>query len=331
MNKPFIIAEMSANHLGSIDRARDIVMAAAAAGADAVKLQTWAPGMMCVRDYTIKTGPWAGMKLADLYAEAETPWEWHEELFELARQHGMIGFSSVFDLGALDFLESIGCPMYKISSFEMADTPLIQAVAQTGKPMIISTGMASFDEIATAWAWAGSSGCKDITLLKCTSAYPASPAASNLRQMLKMRSAFGSDRTRIGLSDHTQGIGVAVAAVAMGATVIEKHLTLSRADGGPDAGFSLEPNEFAQMVRECNSAYEAAYLEEDQPQHTDLRRSVYLARDVEPGQPIMPEDMVTARPNMGMPPGRMHWAIGKQHIQGGKAGQPLLETDLRKW
>ena len=270
---------------------------------------------MCIDcDYVVQGGTWDGRSLADLYAEAWTPWDWHKILYEHAAKRDIMAFSSVFDLQALDFLESIGCPIYKISSFELVDIPLIEAVARTGNPMIMSTGMASFEEIAAAWAHAGTNGCKDITLMQCTSAYPADHSQANLQALRVLQDAFGSNRTKIGVSDHTLGMAVPVAATALGAAVIEKHLTLSRQDGGPDAEFSMEPAEFAQMVKVCRNAYRAitgSHIGPVAGERTDLRRSVYVAKDIRKGEIITEEHLTTARPGDGMSPGRLHKVLGK--------------------
>lgn len=253
MSKPFIIAELSANHLGDYQRAVRLVEAAAEAGADAVKLQTFTPEQMVHAGVVIKSGPWAGREALSLYREAHTPREWHRPLFDLARSLGIEAFSSVFHPDDVEFLESLGCPRYKIASFELTDLDLIRCAAHTGKPIIISTGMATEEEILRAAVAADAS--THLTLLKCTSAYPAPESEINLAAMQRLTS-FPRCRA-FGLSDHTLGIGVAVAAAALGATVIEKHLTLSRADGGPDAAFSMEPAEFAQLVTECRRAEQA--------------------------------------------------------------------------
>lgn len=247
-----IVAEISANHLGSLDRALRIVGVAAAAGADAVKLQTYTPEQMADPGLIIPRGPWAGRNAVALYREGHTPREWHKPLFERAHSLGLMAFSSVFHPDDVDFLETLGCPMYKISSFELTDLNLIHYAGRTGKPIVISTGMATVEEIYAAVM--ANYGAVDLTLLKCTSAYPASPADANLLTMRAMRQHFC---VKVGLSDHTMGMGVAIAAAALGASMIEKHLTLSRADGGPDAAFSMEPSEFAQMVVECRRAAQA--------------------------------------------------------------------------
>ena len=326
MNGPFIIAELSANHLGDIGRAYRLIDAAAEAGADAIKLQTWTPGTMCLSDtFEVSGETWGGMNLSKLYEEAETPWAWHLPLFEYAKRKGMIGFSSVFDLGALHFLERINCPIYKISSFELVDLPLISAVAKTGKPMIISTGMATFDEIATAWANAKTAGCNDITLLKCTSTYPADASEANLGAIRTMKSAFGCS---IGVSDHTLGLAVPISATVLGAEVIEKHLALSRADGGPDATFSLEPHEFKQMVIECRNAVLATQSNHIGPARADcreLRRSTYIAKDIKAGETITAEHLTTARPALGMAPDAGLRMIGRTMARDAARGTPLTE------
>lgn len=250
--KPLFVAEVSANHLGSLKRALAIVEAAAAAGADAVKLQTFTPEQMVDAGATAKSGPWAGRGLLELYREAHTPREWHRTIFDFAARVGIKAFSSAFHRDDVDFLETLGCPIYKIASFELTDHALIRYAARTGKPLIISTGMATLGEIAMAANAAKTAGCPDLTLLKCTSAYPADCSDANLAAMAWLPRLARCDG--FGLSDHTLGIGVAVAAVALGASVIEKHLTLSREDGGPDAAFSMEPGEFARMVTEGRRA-----------------------------------------------------------------------------
>lgn len=253
VREPFIVAELSANHLGSLDRAMRIIEAASVAGADAIKLQTFNPEQMVDADKVIVSGPWAGRNAQDLYRQAQTPREWHEPLFEKARSLGLMAFSSVFHPDDVDFLETLGCPIYKIASFELTDLALVAYAAGTGKPLIISTGMATEKEIEAAICAVDDANPGDLTLLKCTSSYPADPADANLNTMVAMM-RFGVE---VGLSDHTLGCGVAVAATALGASVIEKHLTLSRADGGLDAAFSMEPTEFAQMVTECRRAHAA--------------------------------------------------------------------------
>jgi pseudaminic acid synthase len=257
---PFIIAEMSGNHNHSLERAFEIVDAAAAAGAHALKIQTYTADTMTIDskegDFFIDAAEslWKGRTLYDLYQEAHTPWEWHKPIFDRCRKLGMIGFSSPFDFTAVDFLESLDVPCYKIASFENTDIPLIQRVASTGKPIIISTGMATAGEIEESVLAARKTGCKDIVLLKCTSTYPATAENTNIATIPHMRDLFHCE---VGLSDHTRGTGVAVAAIALGATVIEKHFTLARADGGVDAAFSLEPQELKALVLETHQAWQA--------------------------------------------------------------------------
>lgn len=250
MNSPLIVAELGASHNGSFDRAYELVEAAAKAGADAIKLQTFMPEQMADEATVIASGPWAGRKLLDLYRECHTPRAWHQPLFLKAKSLGMTAFSSVFHPDDVDFLETLDCPMYKISSFEILDLPLIRHAASKKKPLIISTGMASEREIEDAWF--STAGCYPVTMLKCTSAYPSPVSEANLLTMKDwLRPRYAYD---VGVSDHTLGVGVAAAAVALGASMVEKHLTLSRSDGGPDAGFSSEPHEFAAMVKACHEA-----------------------------------------------------------------------------
>ena len=259
-NKPFIIAEMSGNHNQSLDRALAIVDAAAKAGVDAVKIQTYTADTMTLdineREFFIadKNSLWKGESLYSLYKKAYTPWEWHEAIFNRCKEWGIIGFSTPFDFTAVDFLEELKVPCYKIASFENVDLPLIKKVAKTGKPIIASTGMTTVAEIDDLVATARNNGCEDLTLLKCTSSYPATPEGTNLMTIPHMKELF---HCRVGLSDHTLGIGAAVASIALGGTVIEKHFTLSRAEGGVDSAFSLEPDEMALLVRECNTAWQA--------------------------------------------------------------------------
>ena len=325
MNRPFIIAEMSANHLGSLERALKIVEAAADAGADAIKLQTWSPDTMCIdRGYTLRNGPWAGRTLFDLYREAWTPWEWHKDIFDYARILGLEPFSAAFDRESVDFLETLGVKRHKVASFELVDLPLIRYMASKGKPMILSTGMATFDEI-----WQALNACYEFSdhralLLKCTSAYPADASDANLRTIEHI---VGNGW---GLSDHTQGIGVACAAVALGATMIEKHLTLARSDGGPDAGFSMEPAEFKQLVVECRRAALARGRVHYGPgpnESTDLRRSLWVTRDMVPGEPLrLGFNVATARPALGLSPATdLEGAIAKRYLP---AGMPLTQEML---
>jgi len=310
MNSPIIIAELSSSHLGSFERAEQLVIAAAYAGADAIKLQTFTPeDMVADKEYIIQDGPWEGRSLYDLYQEAQTPWEWHEPLFSLANGLGMGAFSSPFSVGAVDRLESIGCEMYKIASFEINDIPLLRRVAKTGKPVIISAGMASEEEINTAMGILG----PDTLVLSCTSAYPA---PENEIDLINMRD---------GLSDHTRGIGVACAAAALGAKVIEKHLTLDRNDGGLDSAFSLEPEEFKQLVIETKRASMAMEESTKQSEQSSrsLRRSLYFTRDIEMGVILTEKDIRTARPALGISASQYDTIIGRMLEQDVKSAQPV--------
>ena len=287
-NKPFIIAEMSGNHNQSLDRALAIVDAAAKAGVDAVKIQTYTADTMTLdineREFFIadKNSLWKGESLYSLYKKAYTPWEWHEAIFNRCKEWGIIGFSTPFDFTAVDFLEELKVPCYKIASFENVDLPLIKKVAKTGKPIIASTGMTTVAEIDDLVATARNNGCEDLTLLKCTSSYPATPEGTNLMTIPHMKELF---HCRVGLSDHTLGIGAAVASIALGGMVIEKHFTLSRAEGGVDSVFSLEPDEMALLVRECNTAWQAlghiSYeVAEQEKKSLQFRRSLYIVEDL---------------------------------------------------
>lgn len=322
---PFIVAEMSANHLGSLDRALQIVEAAAWAGADAIKLQTWTSDTMCVdKSYVLPKGTWAGRKLYELYREAWTPWEWHPIIFRRARELGLIPFSAAFDKESVDFLERLGVDRHKVASFELVDIPLIRYMASKGKPMILSTGMATEGEIFRAVA-----ECDDshVTVLACTSAYPASAEDANLSRLEHLMEVMVVDA---GLSDHTPGIGVACAAAALGATMIEKHLTLSRSDGGPDASFSMEPEEFKQMVIECRRAAASIGTPKFGPspsEDTSLRRSLWVIKDTKAGEPlILGENVATARPALGLPCNTILTNYHAYHDL--KAGQPLKDCDL---
>ena len=321
-----VLAELSANHEGSLEAALELVRAAAAAGAHAVKLQTWSRHRMVLdRGYVIPRGPWAGRNLASLYDEAHTPWEWHAPLFALAKELGIVGMTTVYDLEALAYLErNHHVPVYKVASFELLDWQLIRSIAATGKPMILSAGMAHELEIDEAVDCARKAGCKDITVLKCTSAYPATAQGANLRTMRDMATRFD---VRPGLSDHTRGIGVAAAAAALGAKVIEKHLKLE-AGAGLDKDFSVTPTELAHLVRAVEDAAEApgevAYgptLQEG-PQ-LELRRSLYLAKDIAPGDTITAEHLATARPAQGLAPRFYRRLLGRQAIVRARAGTPV--------
>lgn len=328
MTRPFIVAELSANHNGTLARAIDLIDAAADAGADAVKLQTWTPEeMVGDPECIIERGPWKGQKMSELYRAAHTPWIWHAQLFAHARNRGLLPFSTPFDLKALQFLErEVQCEIYKVASFEIVDLDLITAIALTSKPMILSTGMATFQEISRAWHTAYNAGCRDITLLKCTSAYPTIASSVNLAAMRRLQKAFSGESTSVGISDHTLGSAVAVAATAMGASVVEKHLTLARADGGPDAAFSLEPTEFAAMVKDCRTASQAigepvfGPLPGEQP---EFRRSLWLAKDIAVGERLTSEHVRSARPATGLEPYRIDEVLGRSATRPYTAGTPL--------
>lgn len=327
MNKPYIVAEISCNHLGSLGRALELIDAAKASGADAVKFQCWERDSMVLGDYTIEGTGWHGQSMRKLYAEAWTPWDWFPRLFDYAKRVGIECFASVFDHESLRFLENLDCPRYKIASFEIVDLPLIEAVAKTGKPIIISTGMANKQEVFDAGDCAFSANVDScITILKCTSAYPAPYSAVNLRTFIAMRDAPRFHD--VGLSDHTLGLAVPVAATALGATMIEKHLTLRRADGGPDAAFSSEPHEFKAMVDACREAAQAIGEVRYGPTDTELpslqfRRSLYWAKDIEPGETITREHLRTARPALGLPPKAMYELIGTKAKYGAKRHDPV--------
>lgn len=329
---PFVIAEMSGNHNQSIDRAFEIVDAAAKAGVAALKIQTYLPETMTLDsdkpDFWIQDPQslWSGRSLFDLYGEAYTPWDWHEPIFQRCRDHGITVFSTPFDVTSVDFLESIDCPFYKIASFENIDIPLIRYVARTQKPIIISTGMATIGELDAAIQTIRGEGNNQIVMLKCTSSYPASPEFSDVRTIPHMRDLFGCE---IGLSDHTLGIGAAVAAVALGATVIEKHFTLARADGGVDSAFSLEPEEMANLVVESERAWLSLGKISYGPTPGDVkslafRRSIYVSKDIKVGETFTKDNVRVVRPGHGLPP-RMY-----DEILGRKAGVSLTSgTALR--
>jgi N-acetylneuraminate synthase len=316
---PLVIAEMSGNHNQSLDRAFAIVDAAADAGAHALKLQTYTADTITLDvrggDFEIRDqgSLWAGQNLHDLYAKAHTPWEWHGPIIQRARQRGMLCFSSPFDESAVDFLEKLDAPAYKIASFENNHLPLIRKAAATGKPLIISTGMASLGELEQAVAAAREVGCRDLVLLKCTSTYPATPANTNIRTIPHLRELFGC---QVGLSDHTMGVGVAVAAAALGATVIEKHFTLSRAEGGVDSAFSLEPQELAALVQESERAWQALGQVHYGPTEAErkslqFRRSVYVAADIAEGELFTSENLRIVRPGKGAPPHLLEHLLGR--------------------
>lgn len=328
---PFIIAEMSGNHNHSLDKALQIVDAVAASGCDALKLQTYTASTMTLdvnrEEFRISDPKslWAGRDLYSLYQEAHTPWEWHAAIFERARSKGLVCFSSAFDETAVDFLETLDVPCYKVASFELTDIPLIRKVASTGKPVIMSTGMATLSEIDAAAAAAREAGCRDLVLLKCTSNYPASPANTNIRTIPHMTQLFGCE---IGLSDHTLGIGVAVGATALGATVIEKHFCMSRAEGGVDSAFSLEPAEFIKLVDECRRVSEALGEVQYGPTQAELqartrRRSLYVGVDLKKGDALTAENLRRIRPGHGLPPAFYDVLIGRRVARDTPAGAPV--------
>ena len=320
---PFIIADMSANHNQSLSRALQIVEAAAKAGVHALKLQTYTADSMTIdvekADFIIndKNSLWNGRKLYELYQQAATPWEWHKPIFELCKKLGMIGFSTPFDATAVDHLESLDVPCYKVASFENIDLPLINKIALTGKPMIISTGMATLEEIRETVGVARASGCKDVILLKCTSSYPASPANSNIATIPHMRDQFDC---QVGLSDHSLGLGVAVASIALGATVIEKHFTLSRSDGGVDSAFSLEPEEMTGLTFETRQAWQAVGKISYGPTEKEksslvFRRSLYVVKDMKAGDALTRENLRAIRPGHGLAPKYYDELLGKKVIK----------------
>jgi len=329
---PFVIAEMSGNHNQSLDRALAIVEAAARAGAHALKIQTYTADTMTidVDDPAFRIADpgslWQGRSLHRLYQEAHTPWAWHAPIFERARELGMIAFSTPFDETAVEFLESLDAPCYKIASFENTDIPLVRRVAATGKPMIVSTGMASVAELDETVRAAREAGCRDLVLLKCTSTYPATPEHSNVATIPHMRELFGC---QVGLSDHTMGVGVAVAAVALGATVVEKHFTLARADGGVDASFSLEPAELASLVAESARAWQSlgriTYGPQSEQERRSLafRRSLYVVRDLKAGDALSRESVRAIRPGFGLAPKHLDEVLGRRVKRDVSRGTPV--------
>jgi N-acetylneuraminate synthase len=328
---PFVIAEMSGNHNSSLDRALAIVDAAADAGAQALKIQTYTADTITLDvdrgefRITDKKSLWHGQTLHALYQKAHTPWKWHVPIFERARARGLVAFSTPFDDTAVDFLEKLDVPCYKIASFENVHLPLIRRVAATGKPMIISTGMATAPEIREAADAARKAGCKDLVLLKCTSSYPATPENSNLLTIPDLQKRF---RCQIGLSDHTLGIGAAVASVALGATVIEKHFTLARADGGVDSAFSLEPAELKALVEETARAQLArgrvSYgLTKAEERSRVFRRSLYIAQDMKKGETLTPQNLRAVRPGLGLPPKHYEKLLGRRVKRAVKKGTPV--------
>jgi pseudaminic acid synthase len=333
---PFIIAEMSGNHNHSLERALEIVEAAAKAGAHALKIQTYTADTMTLNvenpDFQINDADslWDGNTLYKLYQQAYTPWEWHKPIFDKCRELGIIPFSTPFDETSVDFLEKLDIPFYKIASFENNDIPLIKKVASTGKPMIISTGMATVAELDEAVRVARKAGCKDLILLKCTSTYPATPENTNILTIPHMRELFDC---QIGLSDHTMGIGVSVASIALGATVIEKHFTLSRADGGVDSAFSLEPAELNALVVETERAWQAlgkvtyGPTEKEKPS-LKFRRSIYVSKDIKAGEKFSKENLRVIRPGYGLEPKYYDEILTKVAKKDFKKGTPLTFDDI---
>jgi len=328
---PFIIAEMSGNHNQSLDKALKIVEAVAAAGAHAIKLQTYTADTMTLDlkegDFFIdnQQSLWHGKTLYELYQEAHTPWKWHEPIFKRAHELGIIAFSTPFDETAVDFLENLGTPCYKVASFENTDIPLIRRVAATGKPVIISTGMANVAELDDAVRAAREAGAKDVILLKCTSSYPASPAHSNLRTIPHLRKLFACE---VGLSDHTLGIGAAVCSVALGATVIEKHFMLNRREGGVDAAFSMEPDELKMLVQETQQAWlalgEIKYgTEGNEVDSLKYRRSLYVVQDIKKGEMITMENIRAIRPGAGLSSKYLDMFVGKIAVKDLERGTPI--------
>lgn len=331
---PYVIAEMSGNHNGDIHRAFALIEAAKAAGADAVKLQTYTADTITIDHdgpgFVIEGGLWDGRKLHELYQEAHTPWDWHPRLFEKAREVGITIFSSPFDPTAVDFLETLNAPAYKVASFEIVDTPLVAAMAATGKPLIVSTGLASPEDVDDAVKAAQGAGDGGLILLHCTSGYPTPAAQMHLRTMADLGARHG---VPVGLSDHTMGTAVSVAAVALGACVIEKHFTLAREDGGPDAAFSLEPNELAVLTRDCRQAWEAlggVHYEtvEAEAASRDHRRSLYVVADVRQGESLTTANVRSIRPGFGLAPKHLHAVLGRAAARDLKKGEPLAWDQL---
>lgn len=331
INPPLFIAEVSANHLGSFERAKQIVHAAIKSGASAVKFQTYTASTMTldidIHDFKISHDHplWGGRKLFELYEEAHTPWDWHAELFDICRKAGVIPFSSPFDFSAIDLLESLGAPMYKIASMETGDLPLIQRAAETGKPLIVSTGATHWDEIEEVVKVVEKTGNKDLTLLVCTSSYPSHPADAHLRRIQTLRESFD---VKVGLSDHTLGIGVSIAAVALGATAIEKHITLRRSDGGADGAFSMEPEEFAMLVKEGTSAALALgnskwSMQDSEKESRRLRRSLYITKEVVAGDLVTHENVRAIRPGGGCAPKLLEDFIGRKFTSNQSIGTPM--------
>lgn len=331
---PYVIAELSANHNGSLDNALKLIETAAQWGADAVKLQTYTADTITLDHdgpgFVLTEGPWRGRRLHDLYDEAHTPWDWHPALFAKARECGVACFSSPFDSTAVDLLESLDAPAYKIASFELVDHALIEAVARTGKPVLMSRGMANAQEIEDAVAVARGAGCKDLLLFHCVSGYPTPPEEINLASIPDLAKRFD---VAVGLSDHTLGNAVAVAAVALGAVAIEKHFILSRGDGGPDAAFSMEPAELADLVATTRIAAaavgEPSYsLKGSEAAQATLRRSLYIVADVEAGEPLTERNVRSIRPGYGLAPKHYREVLGRKASRHLPRGTPLAWDHL---
>ncbi|MCX5749177.1 MAG: pseudaminic acid synthase [Candidatus Saganbacteria bacterium] len=329
--EPLIVAEMSGNHNRSLKRALAIVDAAAKAGVHALKIQTYTADTMTLDlncgEFFIKDKKslWKGKSLYELYKRAATPWEWHKVIFDRCREHGIIGFSTPFDATAVDFLEKLNVPCYKIASCELVDIPLIKKAASTGKPLLMSTGMATRREIAEAIGAARKAGCRKLVLLKCTSSYPADPKDSNLETIYDMKKRFGCE---VGLSDHTLGIGVSLASIALGAAVIEKHFTLSRKDGGVDSVFSMEPDEMRMLVEEASIAWRSlgkiSYeLSSKEKKSLVFRRSLYAIKDIKKGETITKDNVRSIRPGLGLPPKYIDDIIGRKINRNITKGTPM--------
>ena len=336
-NRPFVIAEMSGNHNQSLERAFEIVDAAGKAGADALKIQTYTADTMTLdvqaKDFQIQNDKslWNGKNLYNLYKEAHTPWEWHKAIFERCEKWNMVGFSTPFDDSAVDFLETLNVPFYKIASFENTCFPLLKKVAQTGKPVIMSTGMATAGELEESVKALKENGCKELILLKCTSTYPATPENTNLRTIDHMRELFN---VQVGLSDHTMGIGVSIASVAFGVSVIEKHFTLSRADGGVDSAFSMEPQEFKLLTQECERAWLAlgkvnyGVSSEEEKKSKMFRRSIYVSSDIQQGEEFSLKNIRCVRPSYGLETKYFESVLGQKSSSMLKKGTPLKRQHI---
>jgi N-acetylneuraminate synthase len=330
------VAEISGNHLGSFERAKKLIVQAAESGATAVKLQTYTPDTMTLNLKSFKVSDqhnlWGGKSLYDLYSEAFTPWEWHAELFELITKLGLIPFSTPFDISAVEFLESLNTPIYKIASLESGDHGLIKAIAQTNKPIIASTGATNLEEIDELVDLVKTSGNNDLTLLVCTSAYPAMPKDANLLRLKFLNERY---KLKVGLSDHTLGIGVSLAAIALGATVIEKHFTLCRKDGGPDSAFSLEPQEFKLLVEEGFKAHSSLgsrdwNISKSEYESRSLRRSLYIVKNVKKGELITHDNLRAIRPGQGCAPKLLESLLGKYYTDDFSIGTPMSPKFAKK-